>query len=170
MTTHNNNTPLIPSTTSKGSSRTTFHQDDYAHPCHPLYVHPLYVLGASLVSVLFDRTSYGSLRRTIQVALLVRNKLDLIDGSSQKPNEGSPLSRQWQRCNDLVVSWLTNFLSKDLARSVEYSELARVIWVKLEDRYGKADAARVFELKKNLSHIAQGALDIAFYFNKIKPL
>nr|XP_016511749.1 PREDICTED: uncharacterized protein LOC107828875 [Nicotiana tabacum] len=33
-----------------------------------------------------------------------------------------------------------------------------------------ADGARIFELKKELSHIAQGPLDIASYFNKIKQL
>ncbi|XP_059295490.1 uncharacterized protein LOC132048822 [Lycium ferocissimum] len=72
------------------------------------------------------------------------------------------------RCNDLVVSWLTDSLSKDLARSVESSEYAKDVWSELEERYGKADAARVFELKKDLAHIAQGAVDIASYFNKIK--
>ncbi|XP_019257527.1 PREDICTED: uncharacterized protein LOC109235744 [Nicotiana attenuata] len=128
------------------------------------------VLGSSLVHVPFDGTGYGSWRRTILVALSVRNKLDFINGSSVKPPDSSPLARQWQRCNDLVVSWLTNSLSKDIARSVEYSELAKDIWSELEERYGQVDVARVFELKKELAHISQGSLDIASYFNKIKQL
>lgn len=36
----------------------------------------------------------------------------------------------------------------------------------LEERYGKADGARLFELRKELAHISQGSLDISFYFNK----
>ncbi|XP_070050093.1 uncharacterized protein [Nicotiana tomentosiformis] len=40
----------------------------------------------------------------------------------------------------------------------------------LDERYGKADGARVFELKKELAHISQGSLDITSYFNKIKQL
>ncbi|XP_019227913.1 PREDICTED: uncharacterized protein LOC109209160 [Nicotiana attenuata] len=160
--------PVLPTVSSV--SRSAFHDDDYTHPCHPLYVHPSDILGSSLVSVPFDGTGYGSWRRTTLVALSVRNKLDFINGISFKPPDSSPLARQWQRCNDLVVSWLINSLSKDISCSVEYSELAKDIWSELEERYGQADAARVFELKKELAHISQGSLDIASYFNKIKQL
>ncbi|XP_009761843.1 uncharacterized protein LOC107831357 [Nicotiana tabacum] len=152
------------------SSRTVFHKDDYTHLCHPLYVHPTDVLGSSLVPVPFDGIGYGSWRRTILVALSVRNKLDFINGSSIKPPDSSPLAGQWQRFSDLVVSWLTKSLSKDIARSIEYSELAKDIWTELEERYGQADVASVFELKKELAHISQGSLDIASYFNKIKQI
>ncbi|XP_070035254.1 uncharacterized protein [Nicotiana tomentosiformis] len=128
--------PTIPSP----ASRSVFHEDedDYTHPCNPFYVHPSDVLGSSLVSVPFDGTGYGSWRRTILVAL----------------------SRL--RCNDLVVSWLTNSLSKDIARSVEYSELAKDIWSELEERYGQGYLS--------FAHTSQGSLDIASYFSKIKQL
>ncbi|XP_070057569.1 uncharacterized protein [Nicotiana tomentosiformis] len=103
------------------------------------------------ISEPFDGTCYGSWRRSVLVALFVRNKLDFIHGTVEKTPEGSPLMQQWQRCNDLVVAWLSN--SREL-----------------ETRYGQADGARVFELKKELAHIFQGALDIASYLNKIKQL
>ncbi|XP_060216422.1 uncharacterized protein LOC132643902 [Lycium barbarum] len=61
-------------------------------------------------------------------------------------------------------------MTKDIARSVEYYEFARDVWNELEERYGKVDAARVFELKKELAHISRGSLDIASYSNKIKKL
>ncbi|XP_016473235.2 uncharacterized protein LOC107795165 [Nicotiana tabacum] len=141
--TNNSETPVESVGT---SSRTVFHPDDYTHPCHPLYVHPSDVLGASLVSVPFDGSGYSSWRRTILVALSVRNKFDFINGSSVNPPAESPLA------------------------SVEYSELAKDIWSELEERYGKADGARLFELKKELAHISQGSLDIASYFNTIKQL
>ena len=67
-----------------------------------------------------------------------------------------------------MISWLTNSLIKDIARSVEYSELAKDIWGELEEKYGKADDARIFELNKELAHISQGSSDIASYFNRIK--
>ncbi|XP_070005684.1 uncharacterized protein LOC142163062 [Nicotiana tabacum] len=166
MPNNDDSTSALPTATPV--SRSTFHEDDYTHPCYPFYVHPSDILGSSLFSVPFDGTGYGSWRRTILVALSVRNKLDFINGSSIKPPNSSPLARQWQRCNDVVVSWLTYSLSKDIAHNVEYSKLAKDIWSELEERYGQADAARVFELKKKLAHISQGSLDIASYFNKIK--
>ncbi|XP_019228551.1 PREDICTED: uncharacterized protein LOC109209690 [Nicotiana attenuata] len=131
---------------------------------------PLYSTRASLVSAPFDNTCYGSWRRNIPVALLVRNKLDFINGTTERPPDGSPFSRQWQRYYDLVVSWLTNSLTKEISRSVEYLVLAKDIWNELEERYGKTDGARIFELKKDLAHIPPGSLDIASYYNKIKQL
>ncbi|XP_075107188.1 uncharacterized protein LOC142180152 [Nicotiana tabacum] len=153
---------------SSSSRPIAFHLDDYTHPCHPLYLHPPDVLGASPVSTPFDGTSYGSWHRNILVALSMRNKLDFINGITNKPLVGSPIVRQWQQCNDLVVSWLTNSLTKEISRSVEYSELAKDIWRELDERYSMADGARIFELKKELSHMSQGPLDIGSYFNKIK--
>ncbi|XP_059277559.1 uncharacterized protein LOC132031606 [Lycium ferocissimum] len=155
---------------SEPASRTAFHPDNYTHSCHPLYVHLSNVLGSSLVTTPFDGTGYGSWRRNILVALSVRNKLGFIQGISTRPPDSSPLARQWQRCNDLVVSWLINSLTKDIARSVEYSKLAQGIWSELEERYSTADGARIFELKKELPHISQGSLDITSYFNVIKQL
>lgn len=61
-------------------------------------------------------------------------------------------------------------MSKEIARRVEYSEYVRDIWAEFEERYGKADGARIFELKKELAYISQGYLDITSYFNKIKQL
>ncbi|XP_060217054.1 uncharacterized protein LOC132644475 [Lycium barbarum] len=109
-------------------------------------------------------------RRSILIALSVRNKLDFIHGTTEKPPEGSPLIRQWQGCNNLVVAWLANSVTKEIHRSVVYFKFAKDIWRELEARYGKADGARVFELKKVLAHISQGSLDIASYFTKIKQL
>ncbi|XP_070007510.1 uncharacterized protein LOC142165414 [Nicotiana tabacum] len=73
--------------------------------------------------------------RNILVALSIHNKLDFINGTSTKPLPGFPLSSQWQRCNDLVVSWWVNSLSKEISHSVEYSEYAKDIWCELEERY-----------------------------------
>ncbi|XP_075074626.1 uncharacterized protein LOC142162203 [Nicotiana tabacum] len=115
-----NDNPTGTPSSSSTTPRTVFHEDDFTHPCHPLYVHPSDVL--------------------------------------------------WQRCNDLVVSWLINSMSKEISHSVEYSEYAKDILRELEERYGKVDGARVFELKKELAYIYQGSLDIASYFNKIKQL
>ncbi|XP_009623169.1 uncharacterized protein [Nicotiana tomentosiformis] len=152
------------------TSRLPFHPDDYTHTCHPLYVHPSDLLGSSLVTEPFDGSCYGSWRRSILVALSVRNKMEFIHGTSERPPEGSTLLRQWQICNDLVVAWLANSVTKEIHRTVVYSEFAKDIWKELETRYGKADGPRVFELKREVAHISQGALDITSYFNKLKQL
>lgn len=93
MTTVNAFTTACPSSTLI-PSRVVFHEDDYTHPCHPLYVHPSNVLGSFLVSESFNGTCYGSWRRIILVKLSVRRKLDFINGGLGRPPKGSPLVRQ----------------------------------------------------------------------------
>ncbi|XP_070004916.1 uncharacterized protein [Nicotiana sylvestris] len=61
-------------------------------------------------------------------------------------------------------------MTKEIHRIVVYSEFAKDIWKELETRYGQADEARVFELKKEVAHITHGALDIPSYFNELKQL
>lgn len=86
------------------SSHIVFHEDEYTHPCDPIYVHPSDVLGTSLVSTPFDGACYGSWRRTVLVALSIRNKTNFIIGTTGRPPDGLPLARQWQICNDLIIS------------------------------------------------------------------
>lgn len=89
--TNDNNTSA--DATSSTPSHLIFHEDDYTHPCHPLYVHPSDVMGSSLVSSPFDGRCYGSWRRNVLVVLSIHNKLDFINGTSQRPPGGSPLAR-----------------------------------------------------------------------------
>ncbi|XP_019263648.1 PREDICTED: uncharacterized protein LOC109241367 [Nicotiana attenuata] len=154
MTNGNSDSTQAPA--SSTGSRIVFHKDDYTHPCHPLYVHRSDVLGTSLVSTPFDGACCGSWRRIGLVALSIRNKTNFITGATGRPPDGSPLARQWQRCNDLVISWQVNSLSKDIARSVEYSEFGKDIWNELEERYGKADGARIKQLWDEIASISAG--------------
>lgn len=103
----------------------------------------------------FDGTGYASWIYTILVTLSIHNIWEFVNGSSVRPSSDSPLARQWQICNDLVLSWLLNLLNKEISRSVEYSDLASEVWSELEDRYGKVDGARVLELRKELVQISQ---------------
>ncbi|XP_019229857.1 PREDICTED: uncharacterized protein LOC109210841 [Nicotiana attenuata] len=104
------------------------------------------------------------------VALSAKNKIAFIDGTCSKPADDAPELRLWNRCNNMVMSWLTSSLSPEIAESVQYSETAESIWNQLEKRYGTVNGTKVFEIKKELASTCQGSLDIASYFNKLKKL
>ncbi|XP_076895723.1 uncharacterized protein LOC143548433 [Bidens hawaiensis] len=74
----------------------------------------------------------------------------------------------WQRCNDMVISWILNILNHDIRDSVLCAETAQILWNELNSRYGQANGARVYQIQKNLCQIYQGSSDIANYFAKIK--
>ncbi|XP_070037275.1 uncharacterized protein [Nicotiana tomentosiformis] len=139
-------------------------------PTSPLFLLPSDVPIVSLVSVPFSGTGFGGWKHNMIVSLFAKSKISFIDGSCTKPAETSPQYRQWDRCNNMVILWLTNSLSPDIAKSVQYSEKAESIWKQLNNRYGTVSGTKVFEIKRELSSTYQGSLDIASYFNKLKKL
>ncbi|XP_019259244.1 PREDICTED: uncharacterized protein LOC109237392 [Nicotiana attenuata] len=135
----------------------------------PLFLHSSYIPGMCLVSTPFSESGYGGWRRSMIVSLSTKNKIGFVDGSCPRPVTTDVAKlHQWDRCNNMVISWLTSSLSPTIAESVQYSETAKSIWKQLERRYGAVNGTKVFEIKK--ASTQQGSLDIASYFNKLKKL
>ncbi|XP_070054798.1 uncharacterized protein [Nicotiana tomentosiformis] len=137
---------------------------------HPYFLNSSDSPGMNLINVSFDGTSYGNWRRGVLISLSAKNKLEFINGSCQKPVKNSPLFAQWRRCNDMVIAWLLNSLSKNIAKSIIYSQTAGELWAELEQRYGQADGAKLFQLQRELNNILQGTNDVAAYFTKLKRI
>jgi len=82
---------------------------------NPFFLHGSDHAGLVLVS---DRLTNGadfhSWRRSVRMALNVRNKLGFIDGTITKPTENHKDFGSWSRCNDMVATWLMNSVSKKL--------------------------------------------------------
>ena len=68
----------------------------------------------------------------------------------------------------MVTSWILNVLSQDIAESVLYSDSTHDIWKELEDRYGQASGAKLFQLEKDIRLSGQDTNDVAGYFTKLK--
>ena len=82
---------------------------------NPYYLHNSDHAGLALVS---DRLASGadfhSWRRSVRMALNVRNKLGFIDGTIFKPPADHRDFGSWSRCNDMVSTWLMNSVSKKI--------------------------------------------------------
>ncbi|XP_070022071.1 uncharacterized protein LOC142177495 [Nicotiana tabacum] len=116
---------------------------------HPYYLHPSDYPGMNLVSSVFYGKGYGGWRRAVIIALSAKNKLGFIDGTLIIPKTDSAVQQTWGRCNDMVLLWLLNSLSKEIAESVLYSQSAKDLWRDLEDRFGQANGAKLFQLQKD---------------------
>nr|XP_016452318.1 PREDICTED: uncharacterized protein LOC107776883 [Nicotiana tabacum] len=136
----------------------------------PMYMHPSESAGSVLVPVAFDGTGYRSWRRGVLIALSVKNKVGFITRKCQKPVIGHVTFDQWERCDDMVTSWILNFLSKDLADSLQYVSDVKELWQELEDRYDQTNGAKLYQLQKEINDLSQGTLDITGYYTKMKKL
>ncbi|XP_019242696.1 PREDICTED: uncharacterized protein LOC109222849, partial [Nicotiana attenuata] len=137
---------------------------------NPLYMHSSESAGSTLVSVVFDGTGYRSWRRGVLRALSVKNKVGFINGKCKKPDSNHPTFEQWERCDDMVTSWILNSLSKDLADSLQYVVDAKELWQELEDRYDQTNGAKLYQLEREINDLSQGTLDITGYYTKMKKI
>nr|XP_016453552.1 PREDICTED: uncharacterized protein LOC107777900 [Nicotiana tabacum] len=96
-------------------------------PSDPLYLHPSNNLRAMLVSVPFSGIGYRYSRCSVMRGFSIKNKLGFISGECKLPDPQSQRFRQWERCDDMVTSWIVNSLSKDIADTVEYANNAGVL-------------------------------------------
>lgn len=123
-----------------------------------------------LVNAVFDGKGYGGWRRAIRIVLYANNKLGFIDGSFAQPESSSPFFQPWSRCNDMVISWILNSLSKDITESVLYFKTTYEIWNELEDRFGQSNGAQLYHFQKELSELVQGNSNIPGYYTKVKRI
>ncbi|XP_019246571.1 PREDICTED: uncharacterized protein LOC109226234 [Nicotiana attenuata] len=136
----------------------------------PFYMHPSNNSGIALVPVPFDGFGYRSWRRGVMRALSVKNKLGFINGDCKRLDPDSSSYRLWERCDDMVTSWILNSLAKEIADSVEYVTDAIELWKELEDRYDQTNGTKLYQIQKEINDLSQGALDITGYYTKMKKL
>ncbi|XP_071739001.1 uncharacterized protein [Rutidosis leptorrhynchoides] len=101
-------------------------------------------------------------------ALFAKNKYGFVDGSISMPKEDSADFMNWKRCNAMVRGWLVSSMVKEIKNSVKYTATARDIWVDLEERFGKENAPRAYELRRTLTAIHQGNMSISAYYTKLR--
>jgi len=70
----------------------------------------------------------------------------------------------------MIISWLTNSVTKDIGQSVLFSATAKDVWLQLERRFGDAGGTRIFRVLRDLYVVSQNNLSVADYFTHIKKM
>ncbi|KAL5808245.1 hypothetical protein ACOSQ3_028936 [Xanthoceras sorbifolium] len=78
----------------------------------PYFLHSSNHPRALLVSNVLTGNNYPTWKRSMKMALNAKNKLGFIDGSMVQPPETSQNLKVWERCNDMVLSWMLNAIEK----------------------------------------------------------
>ena len=117
-----------------------------------------------LVSPLLTGDNYGTWVRAMTMALRAKNKLGFVDGTISKLDDDEDDGGKWQRCHDLVGSWVLNSISSELAGSVLYAQSAREVWQDLQERFQQANAPKIYELKQAISNLRQGDASVSLYY------
>jgi len=67
--------------------------------------------GICLVSPVLDSTNYHSWSRSIMTTLSAKNKLEFVLGTHPCPTKDYSTYAAWNRCNNMVESWLVHSVS-----------------------------------------------------------
>ncbi|XP_073022668.1 uncharacterized protein [Primulina eburnea] len=76
----------------------------------------------------------------------------------------------WVRCNSMVISWILNAVSREIADSLMYMATAHEIWIDLRERFHQSNAPRIFQIKRLLSGLQQGSMDVSTYYTRLRTL
>jgi len=72
------------------------------------------------------------------IALSAKNKLSFVNGTLPKPsNLYDSQGLAWTHCNNMVLSWLLNSVSTEIANNIIYIDDAFEIWNDLQDRFSQ---------------------------------
>ncbi|XP_050128644.1 uncharacterized protein LOC126605314 [Malus sylvestris] len=141
------------------------------NPNHQLYLHHSDQPGAILVPQPLVEDNYSTWRQSMTMALTVKNKIGLVDGSIVEPNGQDPNEwQQWNRCNKLVQTWLLGSMSKDIASSVINCKNARQMWLELQERFSHVNVVQLFNIENEIHDCVQGSMSVGSYFTKLKGL
>ncbi|KAJ0035424.1 hypothetical protein Pint_25370 [Pistacia integerrima] len=104
------------------------------------------------------------------MALLSENKLKFFDGSIKAPPSTDSLFSVWERCNSMVLSWLTHSLSLSITSSILWIDKAYDGWDDLQERFLQGDIFRISYLQEEIYGFKQGDRSVTNYFTELKIL
>jgi hypothetical protein len=141
------------------------------NPSNPFFLHHGDSPGTMIVSTPLNGDNYNSWKRAMMMALSAKNKLDFVNGALPKPASlADSTGLAWTRCNNMVLSWLLNSVSKEIATSIIYIDDASDMWNDLQDRFSQHNGPRVFQLQRSISSLSQENNSVSAYFTAMKGL
>lgn len=136
----------------------------------PYFVHPSENSSTVSVTPQLNGDNYHSWSMKMRRALAMKNKFKFVDGSIEVPDEHDLNRAAWERCNNLVHTWIINSISPSIAQSVVFIENAMDMWNDLKDRFMRGDRIRVAQLQQEISNLKQGSKKVTEYFTELRGL
>ena len=90
------------------SNSTLRHEDN---PSSPYFLHSNETPTLIFVSSVLTGPNFHQWHPAMTMALLSKNKLQFVDGSIRIPARSDVTFSTWQRCNNMVISWIIHSVS-----------------------------------------------------------
>ena len=97
---------------------------DQLNPASVYYLHPGENPTMVLVTLHLDGSNYHSSSRAMKHVLVSKNKFKFVIGKIPEPLRNESQYEAWERCNVMVISWITCSLSTEIVHSTTYIDNA----------------------------------------------
>ncbi|XP_074299366.1 uncharacterized protein LOC141630444 [Silene latifolia] len=104
------------------------------------------------------------------IAWSAKNKIGFITGDIPRPKTGDTKMRLWDRCNDMVKSWILNGGEREIKESILFCPTAKDMWSDLVERFEQYNNAKHYQEHDQLNQMGQGGDSISVHFTKLKKL
>ncbi|KAL9460077.1 hypothetical protein AB3S75_003302 [Citrus x aurantiifolia] len=126
--------------------------------------------GTIITQVQLRGTNYDEWARAMWTALHAKKKFDFVDGTVKQPADDSADLEDWWMVNSMLVSWIQNTIEPNLRSTVTYTEVAKLLWDDIKERFSVGNGPRVQQLKSELTNCKQRGMTILNYYGKLKML
>ena len=106
--------------------------------------------GLVLVSKTLEGDNYRQWSRAMRIALSAKNKIGFINGTIQAPPTTDPKFPAWERCNNMVLSWILNSVQTNIAGSIIYADTVDEVWNDLKDRFSQGIDSRIYQIRQEI--------------------
>lgn len=108
------------------------------------------------------------MEKVAEISLMAKNKLGFVTGKCARPIEDETQIALWERCNNLVISWLLHSVETDISNKVLYCKTSSEIWTELGERFALSNAPRLYQVHQDLVTTVQGGNSIDACFTQLK--
>lgn len=117
-------------------------KDPIQDPRNPYYLHPSKNSSAILMAPPLSYSNYYNRSRSMKRALSSKNKFKFINSYLPQPSSSNPNFNLWERCNNMVISWITQTLSLSIYQNTICIDSAYDLLKDLEDQFTKGNPFR----------------------------
>ncbi|KAH0777797.1 hypothetical protein KY290_009208 [Solanum tuberosum] len=138
---------------------------------HSLFLQPSDTPGVALIGIkLTGLENYGLWSRSMRLALLVKNKFCFVDRTCLKSSYKGDLGIQWERCDAVVLSWISSTVATILVTTIMYASSAKRVWDDFKERFSKSNLTRVYQLWSEVATLWHGTDSVTDYYSKLRNL
>ncbi|XP_073224840.1 uncharacterized protein [Cicer arietinum] len=103
------------------------------NPRSPYYLYPEKYPDTVLVAPSLNNTNYYNMSKSMKRALSSKSEVTFVNGSLASPLPSDPNFELWEKCNNMILSWITRTLSPHISQSTVCFDNASELWMDLHD-------------------------------------